>query len=83
MAIETNVVVEPPKRRAMIGPAMQIGVARTVIPLTVKIVERPLKSLLKRGLLILHLPLRFYRQVLLLVHELWPIATPLEQRSNQ
>jgi hypothetical protein len=42
MAIETNVVVEPPKRRAMIGPAMQIGVARIVIHLTVKIVEHPL-----------------------------------------
>jgi hypothetical protein len=39
MAIETNVVVEPPKRRVMIGPAMQIGDARTVIPLTMKVVE--------------------------------------------
>jgi hypothetical protein len=40
MATETNVVVEPPKKKAMIGPAMQIGVARTVIPLTMNIVER-------------------------------------------
>jgi hypothetical protein len=41
-ATETNVVVEPPKKKAMIGPVMQIGVARSVIPLTMKIVERPL-----------------------------------------
>jgi hypothetical protein len=39
MAIETNVAVERPKKRAMIGPVMQIGVERTVMPLTVKIVE--------------------------------------------
>jgi len=49
---------------------MQIGDERTVIPSTTKIVEHPLINLLKRGLLRLHLLLRFYQQALPLVHEL-------------